>query len=385
MAPFQHRNPFTVAAITSLYSSPFAEGFSIGQCQVAIQALLRYGAHEDGMHHHTKSLGSLHPAYAAFNPTDKTEGKVIHRMEVVEASLGDVFDVITLQDHLDSRLSVLIRCPGSDSPIAAEKLSVDVYITPHKVLGNECVSGDSAMLVQAFCQEFAIPHLQCFTERCKIESIRVPKPCCKSTRISLSFANFGAVGAEPISLSRPNHLPASHLSPSAAICETVNFIPSTRKLQSLGTLSTSLHQRSTCHCHPADAFLYPTTAISLEPISPVTAPDQSVLGLPLISVGPNMDAILDCFGLGDDLLPRLHVLVRTVCSSHWEVVLRATPWSLTYEQASNLSRVLLADIKGTPEFHIMTVFPLCHACALPWLLANSVSHSDTPRPLSEYP
>ncbi|KIK21242.1 hypothetical protein PISMIDRAFT_104345 [Pisolithus microcarpus 441] len=354
MAPFQRRNPFTVAAITSLYSSPFAEGFSIGQRQAAIRALLRYGAHEDGMHHHTKSPGGLHPAYAAFNPADKTEGKVIRRTEVVEASLGDVFDAITLQDRLDGGLSVLIRCPGSDSPVAAEKLSVDVYITPHEVLGNERVSGDSAMLVQAFCQEFAIPHLRRFTERCKIESIRVPKPRCKSTRISLSFANFGAVGAEPISLSRPNHLPASVNPNSSRILCTA-----TRKLQSPGTPSTSLHQRSTRHRRPADAFLYPTTAVSLEPISPVTAPDQSVPGSPLISVGPNTDAVLDRFGLGDDLLPRLHVLVRTVRSSRWEVVLRAAPWSLTYEQASNLSRALLADIKGTPEFHIMTVFPLC--------------------------
>ncbi|KAI5980371.1 hypothetical protein EDC04DRAFT_2596892 [Pisolithus marmoratus] len=177
MAPLECRNPFMVAAIASLYSSPFAEGFNVGQCQAAIWALLRYGAHEDGMHHHTKSPDGLHHTYAAFNPTDN---KVIHRMDLVEASLGDIFDVITLQDHLDSRLSILIRCPGSDSTVSAEKLTVDVYVTPRKVLGYECVCGDSAMLIQAFCQEFAIPHLQHFTEWCKIKSIRAPKPCCKS-------------------------------------------------------------------------------------------------------------------------------------------------------------------------------------------------------------
>ncbi|KAI6017873.1 hypothetical protein EDC04DRAFT_2549588, partial [Pisolithus marmoratus] len=135
---------FMVATITSLYSSPFAEGFNIGQHQAAIWALLRYGAHEDGMHHHTKSPDGLHPAYAAFNPTDN---KVIHRMDLVEALLGDIFDVITLQDCLDGRLSILVRCPGSDSTVSAEKLAVDVYVTPHKVLGYKCVCGDSAMLL----------------------------------------------------------------------------------------------------------------------------------------------------------------------------------------------------------------------------------------------
>ncbi|KIK13206.1 hypothetical protein PISMIDRAFT_18139 [Pisolithus microcarpus 441] len=168
-----------IAAIASLYSSPFAEGFNVGQRQAAIQALLRYGVHEDGTHHHVKSPGGLHPAYAAFNPIDKTEGKIIRRTDLIEASLGDVFDVITLQDHLDGRLSVLVRCPGSDT-ISAEELAVDIYVTPCEILENECVCGDSAMLVQAFCQEFAVPHLQCFMERCKIELIRAPKPHCKS-------------------------------------------------------------------------------------------------------------------------------------------------------------------------------------------------------------
>ncbi|KAI6026801.1 hypothetical protein BKA83DRAFT_4124389 [Pisolithus microcarpus] len=297
MAPFQCQNPFTVAAITSLYFSPFAEGFSIGQHQVAIWALLRYGAHEDGMHCCTKSPGGLHPAYAAFNlsdnyflsshnnkllrrlgenllywavytqhnPVDKTEGEVIHRMDMDEVSLGDVFDVSI----------------------------VNAYITPHEVIGNEHICGDSAMLIQAFCQEFAILHLQCFTEW-------VPKP---------------HLGTEPISLSRPNHLPASvspdssqilcmafspevkpdaegdewHLSPSATICETVKFIPSIKKLQSPSTPTTSLCQHSTCQSCPADAFLYPTTATPLEPILLVTAPNHillRILGIATLSVNP---------------------------------------------------------------------------------------------------
>ncbi|KIK11675.1 hypothetical protein PISMIDRAFT_19337 [Pisolithus microcarpus 441] len=371
-ASFERRNPFTVAAITSLYSSPFAEGFNVGQCQAAIQALLRYGAHEDGTHHHVKSPGGLHPAYAAFNPVDKTKGKIIRRTDLIEASLGDVFDAITLQDCLDSGLSVLVRCPGSDT-ISAEELAVDVYVTPHKILENERVCGDSTMLVQAFCQEFAVPHLQRFTEQCKTELIRAPKPCC----------------ADSITLSRLNHLPPSvnpdssrilcaafnpeakpgaeedeqHLSPSAAIRETIKFIPSIKKPQPPGTPAASLCQRSTCQRRPADAFLNAANTLSLDPTPLSISPDQSAPSSPLISIGPNTDAILDRFSLGDEVLPRLHVLVGTVRSSCWEVVLRAKPWNLTYEQASNLSRALLADIKGTPEFRIMmqTTYPTLSA------------------------
>lgn len=86
-----------------------------------------------------------------------------------------------MQDRLDGGISLLIRCPGSEVPLslAAEKLTVDVYITPRELVGNERIDGDTAMLVQAFCQEFATPHLQCFIEWCNIKSIKAPKPRCK--------------------------------------------------------------------------------------------------------------------------------------------------------------------------------------------------------------
>ena len=82
-----------------------------------------------------------------------------------------------MQDHLDGGITLLIRCPGSDIPsnLAAENITVDLYITPRELVGNECVSGNTAMIVQAFCREFALPHLQRFTERCKVESIMCPK------------------------------------------------------------------------------------------------------------------------------------------------------------------------------------------------------------------
>ncbi|KAI5985007.1 hypothetical protein EDD15DRAFT_2133168, partial [Pisolithus albus] len=137
---------FIVPAIASLYSSPFAQGFSISQCQAAIRALCRFGAHIDGMHYRTKSPSGLHLAYVAFNSANKPESKAIGLSGLVEASLDDIFDVITMQDCLDGGLSVLFRCPGTELPTSNQQLTVNVYITPHEVAGNEQVSGDTAML-----------------------------------------------------------------------------------------------------------------------------------------------------------------------------------------------------------------------------------------------
>ena len=289
---------------------------------------------------------------------------------------------------------LLLRCPGSNPPLnrAAEKISVDIYVTPRELVRNERVSGDTAMLVQAFCQEFALPHLEHFTERCQIESIRAPKPRRKSlVEYFFRFTDSSSGPAESINLNGPNHLPAfaspvksriqctalsadakpdtsnnmRHLSPSAAIRESAMLTPGVQKMHPPNTATSvdqpsspaSVCQCSIRQCRPADAFLYTVKEKIAKSIPLVTAPsDAQAQGPPLISLGPNTDAILDRFSLGDDLLPRLHTLVGTIRSSHWEAVLRAAPWNLTYEQASNLSNALSADLKGTPGFSITTVF-----------------------------
>ncbi|KAG2108907.1 uncharacterized protein F5147DRAFT_652503 [Suillus discolor] len=46
----------------------------------------------------------------------------------------------------------------------------------------------------------------------------------------------------------------------------------------------------------------------------------------------------------DHILPKLHQLIGSIRSSHWEAVLQSLKWNLTYEQASNLSRALNSDI-----------------------------------------
>ena len=128
-----------------------------------------------------------------------------------------------------------------------------------------------------------------------------------------------------------------------------------KKVQPESEKNATLRQRSTHQCHPADAFLYTASEQFPHPIPLVFPADRSMFDQALVSIGPNSDAVLDRFNLGDDLLPRLCNLIGTVWSSRWEAVLRSSPWSLSYEEAENLSATLCADLKGT-EFSITTVF-----------------------------
>ena len=286
-----------------------------------------------------------------------------------------------MQDRLDGGLSVLIRCPGSDLPsnLAINKLTVDLYVTPRELVRNERLSGDAAVLVQAFCKDFALPHLERFVERCKIESMRIPKPRGTFTlsEYQYNLTNFIVVLAESVDINGPNHIPAftsplssriqcrasaevkpeatddvRHLSKSAAVRESAMVTPSA-ELQPPSTPSQSVRKRTLRQRRPADAFLY--TEEDTVPI-PLVIPDSTAPISPLISIGPNTDAVLDRFNLGDDILPRLYTLIGSARSSRWEAVLRSSPWNLTFEQASNLSNALLADLKGTPGFSITLVF-----------------------------
>jgi hypothetical protein len=64
---------------------------------------------------------------------------------------------------------------------------------------------------------------------------------------------------------------------------------------------------------------------------------------PIISLGPHTNAVLDRFGMSDQVILDLRELVATVHSSNWEAVLRSSPWNLNYEQAANLQTALHAD------------------------------------------
>jgi hypothetical protein len=66
--------------------------------------------------------------------------------------------------------------------------------------------------------------------------------------------------------------------------------------------------------------------------------------------------MIDRFKLGDDLIPRLHALTCNVRSTRWEAVLRSSHWGLSYEQATNLSKAMLADISGDQTQKVQVCF-----------------------------
>ncbi|KAF8130813.1 hypothetical protein EV363DRAFT_1132527, partial [Boletus edulis] len=322
-------NRFTVPQIVALHSTPFAQGFSKELRHAAIRAILRHGVHRDGTHYDVRKRGGLHPAYISFNPSQIGEVPFC-RTALVEAGIQDIYDAITMQDRLDGGISVLIRCPGFEtkSNIAPEDVVMDLYVTPRELRLNERVGGDTAILVQAFCQEFAIPHLQRFAQRCKMESILPPLGRCDDSSPSAAIREAAKS--------------------TAATKEKVIYESATLNTPSLNNVPEAMPSgvRQRRQRRLADAFLTPAEEISTVTNFLVVPSDSSAPAHALISLGPNTDAVLDRFELGDNLLPRLHHLIASVRSSRWEVALRMAPWNLSYEQASNLSRAIAADLKG---------------------------------------
>ncbi|KAG1770559.1 hypothetical protein EV702DRAFT_941660, partial [Suillus placidus] len=139
---------FTISGLAALYPSTFVHSFSNNERQAAARALLRHDAHIDGAHYHTRKPAGLHPTYAAFNQTNDKEKTLTH-VELVEASLKDLFDAVTMQDRIDGGISLLIQCPGSEvsSTIAPEELALDLYVTPRELQETpERIGGDVAAL-----------------------------------------------------------------------------------------------------------------------------------------------------------------------------------------------------------------------------------------------
>lgn len=85
-----------------------------------------------------------------------------------------------MQDRLDGGISIFMHCAGSEAPetLSPEQFTVDLYITPREYREMpDHLGGDLSALVQAFSEEFVVPHLQCFAERCRIEGIIPPRHC----------------------------------------------------------------------------------------------------------------------------------------------------------------------------------------------------------------
>jgi hypothetical protein len=85
-----------------------------------------------------------------------------------------------MQDRLDGGISIVIRCPGfkANTTPSPEEVALDLYVTPRELQESPArIGGDVSVLVQAFCEEFVVPHMERFMKRCQIEGIEAPHRC----------------------------------------------------------------------------------------------------------------------------------------------------------------------------------------------------------------
>ncbi|KAG2343957.1 hypothetical protein BDR05DRAFT_947722 [Suillus weaverae] len=210
---------------------------------------------------------------------------------------SDVFDAITMQNHLDS---------GSEggSLMSPEKIAIDLYITPQELQEvPQQIGGDVTVLVQAFSQEFTIPHLQCFAKHCAIEKIKPPK-------------YYG-----------PQHLPPPLVPTGACILCSVQ-VPQTFVKGLQASLPATVDSKN-----PASAAICQGVEWA-----------NSRLTTPLL-IWVIHSLVLD------------PILTLPSTDSNWEttsypscmcLLELSKKWDLTYQQASVLSKALLADFQGMP-------------------------------------
>ncbi|KAG1768106.1 hypothetical protein EV702DRAFT_1050123 [Suillus placidus] len=292
---------FTLAGTAALYTNPnFALGFSNTDRQAAARALLR------------KRRGITHE-------------------EFVEAALEDVFDVLTTQDHLNGGSQIA-------DTISPDRVAVDLYITPRELHeASEQIGGDVSVLVQAFCEEFAVPHLKRFMERCRKEDITAPH-------------HFPVTPVNPAaspSLPAPLCPTGSRIRCSARAPAQFqrDFVVATSQESSTPSKSSAVKQATALAVgtakmkHRQNAEVFSHAKIYGDP-------EVKVFGPPLISIGPNTDAVIDRFKMGDQTILKLRELITTMRSSRWEAILRSPKWDFTYEHTSNLTAALHADLDG---------------------------------------
>jgi len=101
-----------------------------------------------------------------------------------------------MQDRLDGGISVLIRCPGTQasSTLTPDKIAVDLYITLRELhTEQEQLGGEVTVMVQAFTYEFVIPHIHRFTERCRLEAVKLFIHCCVFIFLQETFTLTGSL------------------------------------------------------------------------------------------------------------------------------------------------------------------------------------------------
>ncbi|KAI6115509.1 hypothetical protein EDD16DRAFT_1708666 [Pisolithus croceorrhizus] len=185
---------FSIANLTALYNSTFAEGFSNDKRQATDE---RWSA-----------------PYVGFNPsTLGKKAKTLSNEELAEAALQDIFDVVTMQDRLDGGITVMLHCAGvkSTSTQMVDEVTVDLYVTPRELHETpERIGSDIVVLVQAFCQEFALPHFQCFNKCCNLEIITPPESDAPASSVNIDGPQYLPFPLSPTS----SHIRCSAQDPS---------------------------------------------------------------------------------------------------------------------------------------------------------------------------
>ncbi|KAG9310200.1 hypothetical protein JVU11DRAFT_9841 [Chiua virens] len=292
--------------------------------------------------------GGLHPSFFSFQEeTGESRRLSLAHEDFKEVCMRDLFDTIIQQDRLDGGVSLLLRCPGfiARPNLGPENIIADVYITPCTFnAAHQKMSESVAILIQGFCQEFALPHLHSFTKSCNIEAHAL-----SITLHSSPYLPLAAIDGTHICCSaQPYVAPSSSTSKSKRVTSKAAKPSGAENDMKVGVSTPQAATQSQVHQrHNADRFAPDEVA---KAILDATSGKSSTLEAtalsphPIISIGANTDAVLDRFGLSDQIIPRLRELVTSMRSSCWEATLRNTPWNLNYEQATNLQRALHADL-----------------------------------------
>ncbi|KAI6037277.1 hypothetical protein BKA83DRAFT_4486271 [Pisolithus microcarpus] len=179
----------------------------------------------------------------------------------------------------------------------ADEVTVNLYVTPREFCETpEHIRGDVAVLVQAFCQEFALPHFQHFNKHCEVEIITPPEDSVQAGSISVDGLQYLPFPSSPTSsciqcsaqdpclFEAPTNTKVDCM-PSAAICQVKELVEVHPPLKVIEQTPPTTELPA----HSTSMFL-------MNPI---------IFGPTLISISPNTDAVLDHFKINDKVLPQL--------------------------------------------------------------------------------
>lgn len=203
-------------------------------------------------------------------------------------------------------------------------------------------------MIQGFGQDFVLPHLIRYEQRCRAERIRpqgAPGTYLVHLLINHNLYIFFVVPGSPMVINDSSQFPTPDAKNVRLRCRC--WDPQVYREVMLKQQQEE-EQFWIAAGHVADEVEKKFAATISRRLSlPKTVPPQDDIKhettAPIISIGLNTDRVLDRFQLDDSLIPHLRVLASTVRSGRWEETLCTPDWGLSYEQAAKLADALLLD------------------------------------------